>query len=64
MCPRMWQTARASSTEVLDKRFTLGSVTKDNCKDLFAEKDVDGFLVGGASLKDDFLTIVASAEKH
>jgi len=38
-----------------------GSVKSDNCVDLMGLKDVDGFLVGGASLVDkDFLTIVAS----
>jgi hypothetical protein len=28
-----------------------GSVSPANCKDLAKEKDIDGFLVGGASLK-------------
>jgi len=28
-----------------------GSVNEKNCKELAKEKDVDGFLVGGASLK-------------
>ncbi|MEM8661054.1 MAG: triose-phosphate isomerase [Pseudomonadota bacterium] len=36
-----------------------GSVKPDNASALFAQKDIDGALVGGASLKaDDFLTIV------
>lgn len=30
---------------------TLGSVNGANCKELAAQPDVDGFLVGGASLK-------------
>ena len=30
---------------------TAGSVNGANCKDLAAKPDVDGFLVGGASLK-------------
>jgi triosephosphate isomerase len=29
----------------------LGSVNGGNCKELAAQPDVDGFLVGGASLK-------------
>lgn len=37
-----------------------GSVTKDNCNELIKEENVDGFLVGGASLKADFITIVES----
>ena len=34
-----------------------GSVTKDNAKDLFAMPNIDGGLVGGASLKKDFEVI-------
>ncbi|KAH9965284.1 triose phosphate isomerase [Russula dissimulans] len=35
-----------------------GSVTAANCKELSAQSDVDGFLVGGASLKPEFVNIV------
>ena len=35
-----------------------GSVTDQNCNELIKEKDVDGFLVGGASLKPIFADIV------
>ncbi|MFH4975084.1 hypothetical protein AB6A40_001793 [Gnathostoma spinigerum] len=35
-----------------------GSVTAGNCKELAAKADVDGFLVGGASLKPDFIQII------
>jgi triosephosphate isomerase len=36
-----------------------GSVKPDNAKELFAMKDVDGGLVGGASLKArDFVDII------
>lgn len=35
-----------------------GSVTAGNCRELAAKPDVDGFLVGGASLKPDFVQIV------
>ncbi len=38
-----------------------GSVNAKNAKELFSQKDVDGGLVGGASLKaDDFSTIIRS----
>lgn len=37
-----------------------GSVTGANSKDLAKEKDIDGFLVGGASLKPEFVEIVNS----
>jgi triosephosphate isomerase (TIM) len=35
----------------------IGSVNAKNCGDLQKEVDIDGFLVGGASLTSDFLTI-------
>ena len=41
-----------------------GSVKPDNACELMAQKDIDGALVGGASLKvDDFLGIIAGAVK-
>ena len=40
-----------------------GSVNAGNAKALFAEPDVDGGLIGGASLKaDEFLAICAAAQ--
>jgi len=33
-------------------------VTASNCKELAKECDIDGFLVGGASLKPEFVDIV------
>jgi len=39
-----------------------GSVKPDNAADLMSQKDIDGSLVGGASLKaDDFLAIIQAA---
>lgn len=39
-----------------------GSVKPDNAKDLLSQKDIDGALVGGASLKaDSFLGIIKAA---
>ncbi|KAI0701688.1 triose phosphate isomerase [Earliella scabrosa] len=35
-----------------------GSVNAGNCKELGTQKDVDGFLVGGASLKPEFIDII------
>jgi triosephosphate isomerase len=38
-----------------------GSVNDQNCMELASQPDIDGFLVGGASLKgSSFLTIIAS----
>jgi len=40
-----------------------GSVTDSNCHVLIQEMDIDGFLVGGASLKPAFNTIIESCNK-
>ena len=38
--------------------FVTGSVNAKNCQELAKEGDVDGFLVGGASLKPEFVQII------
>lgn len=50
------------SKEVADKVRIIygGSVTDTTCNELIKEKDIDGFLVGGASLKPAFAPIMAS----
>jgi triosephosphate isomerase len=41
-----------------------GSVNADNASSLMTEGDVDGFLVGGASLKaESFMTIIQSCDE-
>ena len=35
-----------------------GSVSAGNCRELATQGDIDGFLVGGASLKPDFINII------
>ena len=35
-----------------------GSVNGANCGELIKKPNIDGFLVGGASLKDEFKTII------
>ncbi len=35
-----------------------GSVKESNCEDLIQKEDIDGFLIGGASLKHSFHEIV------
>lgn len=37
-----------------------GSVSGSNCKNLAKQNDIDGFLVGGASLKPEFSDIIRS----
>merc|ERR1712032_813743 len=39
-----------------------GSSTPDNCGDLIKQPDIDGFLVGGASLKPTFTKMVTTLE--
>ena len=41
-----------------------GSVTESNAAILIAKPDVDGFLVGGASLKEGFKQIVSACNDH
>ncbi|KAI7325898.1 hypothetical protein KC315_g5955, partial [Hortaea werneckii] len=52
--------AKTLSQEAADKTRIIygGSVSEKNCKDLAKEQDIDGFLVGGASLKPAFVDIV------
>ena len=42
--------------------FVPGSVTSRNCRVLAVLPDVDGFFVGGASLKEEFIEIVKARE--
>jgi len=46
--------------DVADKTRIIygGSVSEKNCRELAKEKDIDGFLVGGASLKPAFVDII------
>ena len=59
---RAWL-ADAVSPEVAGATRILygGSVNGANCADLIGNKDIDGFLVGGASLKPEFADIIAAA---
>ncbi|KAJ3414865.1 hypothetical protein HDV05_005929 [Chytridiales sp. JEL 0842] len=57
---RKWLST-AVSPAVADATLILygGSVNAKNSSDLQSQKDIDGFLVGGASLTADFLTVCA-----
>ncbi|KAF5846168.1 hypothetical protein GGP41_003582 [Bipolaris sorokiniana] len=50
------------SAEASEKTRILygGSVSEKNCKELAKQPDIDGFLVGGASLKPAFVDIINS----
>jgi len=56
---RKWLTENVSADVANSVRIIYGgSVTGANCKELAKESDIDGFLVGGASLKPEFVQIV------
>jgi len=57
--------AKAVSAAVAESTRIIygGSVTASNCKELSTQPDVDGFLVGGASLKPEFIDII-NAKKN
>lgn len=56
---RQWLASKVSDAVAQSVRIIYGgSVTGDNCQDLIKQADIDGFLVGGASLKKDFISII------
>ena len=56
---RKWLAEKVSAEVSENLRILYGgSVTAANCKELAACPDIDGFLVGGASLKPDFVSII------
>ena len=62
---RSWLTESVSEEVAAATRIIYGgSVNDKNCKDLIQQGDLDGFLVGGASLKPAFHTIVEAANEH
>jgi len=62
---RQWLSKHVSEEVAKSTRVIYGgSVKGSNAGELIAEQDIDGFLVGGASLKaDDFGAIIASTGK-
>merc|ERR1712080_375881 len=55
---RKWLSTNCSEEVANSTRIIYGgSVSGSNCVELSKNADVDGFLVGGASLKTDFLKI-------
>jgi len=59
---RTWLSAKVGKTVANSTRIVYGgSVTAANCADLIKKPDIDGFLVGGASLKPEFFSIIQSA---
>eukprot|EP01065_Artemidia_motanka_P013441 TRINITY_DN1745_c0_g2_i1.p2 TRINITY_DN1745_c0_g2~~TRINITY_DN1745_c0_g2_i1.p2 ORF type:complete len:256 (+),score=92.94 TRINITY_DN1745_c0_g2_i1:84-851(+) len=61
---RNWLSANVSSSVANSTRIQYGgSVNAKNCAALWSKPDIDGFLVGGASLKPEFKTIVQAAKR-
>ena len=62
---RRWLRAHVGEREAEATRLVYGgSVTAATAKALARQCDVDGFLVGGASLKHEFTDIVQAAREH
>jgi len=60
---RDWLSSNVSPAVAASTRILYGgSVTAANCRDLAACKDIDGSLVGGASLKPDFIQIINASQ--
>jgi len=58
---RKWLSANVSENVAGSVRILYGgSVNAKNCRDLASRGDIDGFLVGGASLKPEFSEIINS----
>ncbi len=56
---RQWLGKSVSPEAAEDTRIIYGgSVSEKNCRDLAKQGDIDGFLVGGASLKPAFVDII------
>jgi len=56
---RKWLSEKVSPAVAESTRIIYGgSVTGGNCRELAQSGDIDGFLVGGASLKPEFIEII------
>jgi len=61
---RKWLASKISETAAKETRIIYGgSVSAKNCKQLAKEKDIDGFLVGGASMKPECKSSLQRASK-
>ena len=59
---RSWIATNVSEKVANEIRILYGgSVTAANCREIGSQVDVDGFLVGGASLKPEFQDIIKAA---
>jgi len=62
---REWMSKNISPEVAAATRILYGgSVSAGNCAELIKQKDIDGFLVGGASLKPEFKDIIETTWGH
>lgn len=62
---RKWATDKVSSDVSAKLRIIYGgSVNDKNANELASQEDIDGFLVGGASLKGPAFVTIANASKY
>jgi triosephosphate isomerase len=60
---RKWLAQNISPAVAAETRILYGgSATAANCNELYACNDINGFLVGGASLKAEFVSIINSTK--
>ncbi|KAK7697582.1 triosephosphate isomerase [Diaporthe eres] len=60
---RQWLQEKVDAKAADETRILYGgSVSEKNCKELSKQADIDGFLVGGASLKPAFVDIINSTQ--
>ena len=56
---RQWLSKNISPAVAAETRIIYGgSASGANCDELYAMHDINGFLVGGASLKEEFVKII------
>jgi len=61
---RHWLSKNVSPTVASETRIIYGgSATAANCNDLYSQADINGFLVGGASMKAEFVDIINCTKK-
>ncbi|CAE7669906.1 CTIMC, partial [Symbiodinium microadriaticum] len=61
---RQWIAKNVSAVVAEETRIIYGgSANAKNCNELFAKADINGFLVGGASLKAEFVDIINCTQK-
>ncbi len=60
---RSWLFAHVSPLVAAETRIIYGgSATAANASELYSQHDINGFLVGGASLKPEFVKIINSTK--